>query len=301
MLKVAFVYPKSTPYLWGHGDVMYYYNFFLDGLCKNERIDYFPVPVDSQVDASKLKGFDAIIFHSCAELRLKIHDADKLECVKCVFGQDVRDMDENWQRIYQACEFDFVFWIGMKKAYSRICNLPEDIRYESIIPGVEARYYPKTDFKTRRVKDKIVCMGTYGNSDTVLRTLMKDSSRVEYVHKNAGFVGNKFHDLLKQYRAACTESTNVTVVKYVELPMGGCLTFMGANDVNGVEELGFVDGESCVYVTLENYEQKFDEYLNTVDNPRWERIALAGKRHAEKTWSNEVQMNKLIDLLENYA
>ena len=89
--------------------------------------------------------------------------------------------------------------------------------------------------------------------------------------------------------------------KYVEFSMAGCLTFMGANGHNGIDELGFVDGESCVYVTLENYEQKFQEYLTTTDDPRWERIAAAGRAHAKKVWSNDVQVNKLIDALEKYA
>lgn len=300
MLKVAFIYPRSNSYLWGYGDVMYYYNFFLKSLPKNKRINYAPMFVDSPVDVSHLSGFDVVIFWSCAERILKILGAEKLKCVKCCFGQDPPDMNEAWVQKYREYGLSFVFWLGMKKAYPRVCKLPSDICYESVWPGPDVCYYPKTDFKSRR-KDKIVCMGTKGNQDTVLRGLMIESPQVEYVSKSAGYVGNKFNEMLKQYQAACTEATYTMVVKYVELPMGGCLTFMGANDTNGVEELGFVDGESCVYVTTENYRQKFDEYLDTVDDPRWERIAAAGKRHAEETWSSEPQMNKLIDLLERYV
>ncbi len=300
MLNVVFIYPRHHDYFQGDHDVMLYYNFFLKGLRENKRIKYTPMFVDSPIDVSHLIGFDVIIFWSCASSILDIVNAEKLKSVKCVYGQDPIDMNETWRQKYRECKFDFVFFHGMKKAYSHLCKLSEDIHYECIIPGVDARYFLDKEFKTRK-KDKIVCMGSYENPDTLLRSLMIMSPQVEYVGVGAGYVGNKFGELLKRYRAACTSMTYFTVPKYVELPMGGCLTFMGINNMNGVEELGFVDGESCIYVTTKNYQQKFDEYLGTVDDPRWERIAAAGKRHVEETWSNEAQVNKFIDVLEKYV
>lgn len=300
MLKVAFVYPKNNVYLQGDHDVALYYNFFMDAMRKNKRINYTLVPVEDAIDTSTLAAYEAVIFFSCAPTILDIRNADKLKRVKCVYGQDPVDMRETWYKKYRECEFDFVFFHAMKKAYPRLCKFSEDVHYECIIPGIDAHNFPNVEYKSRR-KDKIVCMGSYGNSDTVLRSMMVASPRVEYVGTEAGYVGNKFGELLKQYRAACTSMTNFIVPKYVELPMGGCLTFMGANDMNGVEELGFVNGESCVYVTTENYLQKFDEYLDSVDDPKWERIAAAGRRHVIKTWSNETQANKLVDVLEKFA
>ena len=299
MYRIAFVYPKNNTYLQGNHDVALYRNFFIEAMQKTKRIDYHLVPVEGFIDVSSLTAFAAVIFWSCVPSILDVRNVNKLKRVKCVYGQDPIDLNESWYQKYREYEFNFVFFHAMKKAYPRLCKFPEDIDYECIVPGVDPHYFPNDEFVTRH-KDKIVCMGSYGNSDTPLRSLMVASPQVEYVGVDAGYVGNRFGKLLQQYRAACTSMTNFIVPKYVELPMGGCLTFMGANDTNGIEELGFVDGESSIYVTVENYRQKFDEYLSTVDDPKWGRIAAAGRAHVMKTWSNETQVNKLIDAIERY-
>jgi len=294
---VAFVYPKSSEYFNRLHNVPLYENFFLQDMPKQERIRYESFAVEDCINARAFSNFNAVIFWSCADTILNIKHADELKCVKVVYGQDPIDMNEAWQNKYRDCQFDFVVFHAMREQIYNVWRMPPDICYHTIIPGVSRLYhYPFVPFESRR-KDKIVCMGSYANLDTPLRTLMVKASQVKYVPVECGFVSNKFGDLLKTFQAACTSMANFIVPKYVELSMSGCLAFLGSNYVNGIEELGFEDGVSCVYVCGKNYLERFDAYLNTTDDPKWEQIATNGRTHVLEKWESNKQASKLVDLI----
>ena len=46
-----------------------------------------------------------------------------------------------------------------------------------------------------------------------------------------------------------------------------------------------------------NYRQKFEAYLNDVDNPKWEKIANAGREHALKNLNNNIAVDLLVKLM----
>ena len=48
---------------------------------------------------------------------------------------------------------------------------------------------------------------------------------------------------------------------------------MEVNDLNGAEKLGFIDSENSIFINQNNYTKKFEEYLETFDDPKWEHIA----------------------------
>ena len=67
---------------------------------------------------------------------------------------------------------------------------------------------------------------------------------------------------------------------------------------NRGEFLGFIDGENSIFINEQNYKEKFSEYLDDVNNPKWERIANNGREYVLKNLNNDVAANSLIDLME---
>ena len=53
-----------------------------------------------------------------------------------------------------------------------------------------------------------------------------------------------------------------------------------------------------VFINEDNYKEKFERYLKDTDNPKWEKIANAGKEYALNYLNNDVAVNSLIDLME---
>ena len=60
---------------------------------------------------------------------------------------------------------------------------------------------------------------------------------------------------------------------------------------------GFIDNETSIFINEKNYVQKFQEYLDDVDNPKWKEIAQAGNNFALKNFNNDVGVNSLVDLM----
>ena len=49
---------------------------------------------------------------------------------------------------------------------------------------------------------------------------------------------------------------------------------------------------------MNNYKEKFEEFLQEPDNPKWENIAIAGKKHALENLNNDKAVNDLVNLME---
>jgi len=75
----------------------------------------------------------------------------------------------------------------------------------------------------------------------------------------------------------------------------GCLTFAECNDVNGWQNIGLIDGENCIAINQGNAIDKIRSYLADSDNPKYEQIAAAGRRHALENLNNDVMVDRLID------
>jgi hypothetical protein len=105
--------------------------------------------------------------------------------------------------------------------------------------------------------------------------------------------------LLEKYRAAIAASSDAPTAKYWEIPAAGCLTFMEMTDFNqGEKILEYVDGESAIFINVNNYKEKFDEYLSDSDNPKWAKIASEGRKIAMNNYNNDKAVCSLVDLME---
>ena len=115
------------------------------------------------------------------------------------------------------------------------------------------------------------------------------------------FIGDKYTLLLQKYSSAIAATTFETSIKYWEIPASGCLTFMEITKKNNGEYLGYVDGETGIFITEENFSEKFEAYLNDRNNPKWEKIANAGRQHALENFNNDKAVDSLANLMENYT
>ena len=169
----------------------------------------------------------------------------------------------------------------------------------------------------QRIKNKILNSGATGNQKITSKMfgLITDPDSNAYKHYKlramcnklpyvdytptlqSEYVNDKYPLLLSKYAAAIAATTTFPTIKYWEIPAAGTLTFMEITDLNMGKYLGFVDGKSTVFINENNYKQKFEEYLHDLDDPKWEEIALAGRKYALDELNNDKAVTSLVDLI----
>ena len=197
---------------------------------------------------------------------------------------------------------------------------PKRFRYEIVHTGLEPSLYENTPDWEDRVPDKIVLSGALDKPDIVhkayyriylrrpralssdwhykLRTKCNKLPYVVYTRDvYPGENTNQLHAVLSMFNAAIAATTSHQTVKYKETPAAGCLTFMEVTERNGGSFLGYEDGKSAIFINESNYKKKFQEYLDSQNDPRWKRIAREGRRHALENLSNDVGVENLIRVM----
>lgn len=308
MSKIKLV--MILPYEWfGHPGAKRWelplYNFLLKGFDQNNRVEVtrMMIPIEATVNHTELLKFDALFrFSPWAKNAPKVNGIDKLNMVKFCMAGDFHHINQEWKDNYRSEGYDFCWYHTSKQqAYEQKFFLPGDnVDYRTIMPGVDVDIYIPTPFLPRN-KAKILASGGFGGTGGHyrLRNHSRRAGCVDGIGKTK-WRGYKYPLLLGRYRAAIAAVSKYTAVRYIEIPMCGCLTFMEGTRKNRWHHLGFVDGETAVRIDMDNYLEKFKEYLDTVDDPKWAKIAAAGREHAIRCWSNRVQVNKLIDVIEEF-
>jgi len=115
---------------------------------------------------------------------------------------------------------------------------------------------------------------------------------------NHDYVGDKYTILLQKYQAAIAATTNFPTIKYWEIPAAGCLTFMEITKINNGDYLGYIDGESAIFINENNYQEKFEEFINNPNLSKWKKIAEQGRNHALTNLNNDVAVDSLVNLME---
>ena len=126
---------------------------------------------------------------------------------------------------------------------------------------------------------------------------MNSSKYVKYVSRSANFVNDNYPKLLGKYTASIAAPGLSLTMKCLEIPAAGCLTFMELNEINEADILGFVDGFSCIYINEFNYANKLEEYIETNNDLKWQKIAEEGKKFILENYTNDVQVEKLINYI----
>lgn len=298
-ITVCVVYHKDQYYLSGKHFDNTFYRFFFDGFDANERIDATQICVPTgDFDCRRLKRFDVVFFYPCKGgwWKVALRNPEAIKGRKWCICPDPHATTFGWFRKYRDIGVSNIFY-GIPKQYVETF-IPKDFTYHRIVMGVDKNIFGTGLPYKSRCKGVIALAGAYGDDYFYkLRRLCTKIPYVEYFNRCKANSGNNFFAALSLYQAAIAACTQYVVTKYFEMMASGCTTFVECNDKNGWEGYGFIDGENCIAINETNYIQKFDEYINEPDNPRWERIAKCGREFVMENYENQVQINKLIDLV----
>ena len=316
-IRVAFIYKANNIFMTGKHFDNLVYHIFMHALKRNNRIQVSYFQSEDTFDVTKLKDkIDLILLWENNEFGtpdlLGIQDMDIPVISRCA---DLKEAKETI-KYHKKWKIDYYYHFHSESVFHSY--LPKDFKYKSIIFGIEPSLYQNMKPFKQRIKNKILNSGAIGNSKPFsrlinsirspklnafrvyhLRTIVNKLPYVEYFPTLQNeFVGDKYPLLLEKYQAAIAASTITSVTKMWEIPASGCLCFLEVNDQNHVEEVGFVDGETAVFINEQNYKQKFKEYLSNPDDPKWEKIANAGRKYVLENLNNDKAVESLVNLME---
>ncbi len=300
MIKVAYLYWPETKNLSGIHFDHSYYRFYFQTFPKMKQIEYTMIPREFSIDVGELNRFDVVIVNSLYENACPCLDGlEKVKALKVVQSVDSHKIGREpiWIERYREYGISFAYFIHQPSYFYQF--VPKDIEYHQIFHGVIPEIYESNISYPFRKKDEILLTGYFPIHDFfVLRQKCSSLSFVDYVGRDAGYIGDKYPILLERYRAGIVAATKYPVLKNIELPMTGMLTFHEVTERNAVADIGFIEGENAVFIDDSNYVERMEEYLDTVDDLKWERIAKEGQRFVLEKYASEVQAAKLIDLMK---
>jgi len=303
-IKVAIALSKEY---FAPGGVMYDMplgRFLLNEFSKNPRIDatfHFHSREDV-VDVHDFFGYDAVVNTYIRRKRSALHidRFDKFKGVKCCVSVEPHNITQQWENAYHQDGYSFVWYHYPVECIKRRCK--SNIDYRRIVPGINKALYKSKDFKSR-IQNKILLTGSEGGKGGrrfyILRKICKEHPDVVYSVRRR-FFGSNYPTILQKYKATIAACTEYTVIKYIETAACGCLVFMEGTKLNAWKSLGFTDGYNAIRIDQNNYQQKFEEFLNTSNDPRWEIIASRGRKFAFDTFDTNIQTNLLVDYIEEY-
>jgi hypothetical protein len=316
-LRVSFIYHKENIFLSGNHFDNTYYHFFMKALNRNQKIDVKYFPTNDVFDSKILKNdTDLILLWSNANFGMpkEILGIDELDIPVISRGSDPGDAKKA-KKNHSRWKIDHYFHFLPEELFHEL--YPSNFKYKKIFYGLESSLYQTTTDFANREKNKILNSGNVGNTKIIsriindirnpkwnnyrckiLRTKCNELSFVDYTSTlNHEFVNDQYPLLLQKYCSAIAADTNCPVQKYWEIPAAGCLTFMEVTKKNRGEHIGFVDDESAIFINEKNYVDKFEEFLGNPDDPKWQKIAYNGRKHALKNFNNDNAVESLIDLM----
>lgn len=318
-IRIAFVYmpcaglTKNYFFTTSH-------HFFMTALKRNPDIEISYFPSEKSFDAMKLKGkFDVILLF---EDKLTPCSIEKLVDIKktgipvVVRTGDLQetkhfDISESQEKYGITAYFGYYAKDFFYEYY------PKDCKYKTIFFGLESSLYQNLQPFSKRIKNRILNSGAIGNTKTIskiinriknrdnalhhyyLRTICNKLPYVDYTPTlEHEYTGDKYPLLLQKYRASIAATTASYTAKYIEISAAGCLTFMEVTERNLAHTLNFQDGKSAIFINEKNYEKKFEEYLESPDDPIWEQIANSGREHVLQNFTNDHAVNSLVKLFQ---
>ena len=320
-IKVAFIYKKSNPFLTGNHFDNTTYDFFMKALSRNDYLDVSYFNAEKSFDTTKLKGKCDVVLLSDNH---SYGTPDELQGI-CNLNVPVisRVGDPHDAKAKQKIAFhekykiDYYFNFMHESYFYKF--YPKDFKYKTIIFGLEPKLYQNVKSFKDRIQDRILNSGAVGKSTIKsrmanrilnprrsswyfykLRTICNNLSYVEHT----GMIGNKYiHDdyssLLSRYKTAIAATTFYPTIKYWEIPSAGCMTFMEITDKNKGTYLGSQDNKTAIFINEKNYKHKFEEFLSDPDNPKWEKIANAGRKFTMEELNNDKAVESLVNLMRD--
>ena len=318
-IKVAFIYKQSNKFLTGKHFDNTYYHFFMNALRRNVRIEITYFPAEDSFDTSILKDkFDIVLLFGNNTLGTP---DDLIGIQDLNIPVISRAGEPHTARRYRMIDYHKKYKIDYYFNYLHESHFyeyyPRNFKYKCIIFGLEPSLYQNLTPYDNRIKNRILNSGETGKTDIIyrirnwivsresrayrhykLRTLCNKLPYVDYTSRHShGYVNDRYPLLLSKYATAIAATTTYPTIKYWEIPAAGCLTFMEITKQNKAEYLGFVDGETSIFINEQNYNEKFNEYLSDMENPKWKKIAEAGRNYALNELNNDKATESLADLM----
>ena len=318
-IRVAFIYKSSNVFLSGKHFDNTYYHFFMEALKRNESIEITDFPSETHFDTSVLRDkFDIILLWENSEFGMPneligIQDldipvisrvADPVHAPKSI-------------KLHKKWKIDCYFWMCHEDFFYEL--YPRKFKYKTIIFGLESSLYQNVKPFNERIKNKILLTGAIGNTKFFsriindirkpkwnayrfyyLRTLCSKLPNVDYTptlsHK---YVNDMYPKLLEKYAGSIAAASYNPNIKYLENSAAGCLTFMEITKKNRGDYFGYKDEETAIFIDQDNYREKINEFLSDPENPKWERIAKAGREFTLKNLNNDKAVNSLVELMSS--
>lgn len=321
-IRVAFIYKSSNPYMSKKAWATTYYHFFMDALKRNQELDVSYFPAENSFDTSILKNkFDIILLwenHPWGTPDELIGIKSLNIPVICRIN-DAHDAKIKGKITYHE-KYKIDYYFGYLPASFFYKYYPKNFKYKVIIYGVEPSLYENLTPFSQRIKNKILCSGAAASTKFhtqlferivrfrgetsmykhyKLRTMCIKLPYVDYTttlsHK---YVNDDYPKLLAQYCTSIASHSLYPVIKYWESTAANCLTFMEITEKNRADILGFKDNETAIFINERNYKQKFREYLEDPNNPKWEQIANAGREYTMANLTNDKAVESLVELMK---
>jgi hypothetical protein len=316
-IKVAFIYKASNIFMTGKHFDNNYYNFFLKALPRNKNIEVTNFTEEEKFDIKKLENkFDVILLWQNNEFGtpdlINIKNSKIPVITRCADPRESKTI----MKYHKKWKIDYYFHFWPESFFHSF--LPKNFKYKSIIYGLESSLYKNSTPFEDRIKNKILNSGAIGNTKLLskiindiknpkwnayrvyyLRTIINNLPYVDYFPTLQNeFVGDKFPLLLQKYQAAVAASTVTTVAKMWEIPAAGCMTFLEVNEKNNANFVGFKDNENAIFINAENYKEKFQEYLENVEDTKWRNIAEKGRKFVIDNLNNDKAVESLVELMQ---
>jgi hypothetical protein len=316
-IKVAFIYKASNIFMTGKHFDNNYYNFFLKALPRNKNIEVTNFTEEEKFDIEKLENkFDVILLWQNNEFGtpdlINIKNSKIPVITRCADPRETKIT----KKYHKKWKIDYYFHFWPESFFHSF--LPKNFKYKSIIYGLESSLYKNSTPFEDRIKNKILNSGAIGNTKLLskiindiknpkwnayrvyyLRTIINNLPYVDYFPTLQNeFVGDKFPLLLQKYQVAVAASTTNPVAKMWEIPAAGCMTFLEVNEKNNADFVGFKDNENAIFINAENYKEKFQEYLENVEDTKWRNIAEKGRKFVIDNLNNDKAVESLVELMQ---
>ena len=319
-IRVSLVYKKSYNYFQPDHFDQTSYDFFFKALKRNDQLEISYYPCEKKFDISKIKG-------KCDVILLPNNRTDgSPDVVIGLKNSNIpvisRTGDPYDAKKYNQIEFsetnkiDYLFSSHPDSLIYKY--YPKNIKHKIIIYGLEPELYQNVLPFKPRIKDRILITGAMGRTDLrnrianyvlnpgrsgwyhyKLRTLCKELDYVEYSGmKGKKYANEDYPTYTSKYRAIIAATTFFPTLKYWENAAAGCLTFMEITKKNNGYFLGYKDNETAIFIDEKNYNEKFQQYMSDLDNPKWEQIANAGREYTMNNLTNDQAVSSLVELIK---
>ena len=321
-IRVALAYSSGYDRLAGRNPIKTDYYFFCSAMFRNKNLEIERFDTLSRIDISELEKNHDVVLLPHVDIAAVLSLAGIRKCNIPVVARSTdphavlaRDMIGMADSLKIDWFFDYYAPASFYDYY------PRRFKYGTVHIGLEPSLYEYDIPWNMKTPDKIALSGVLDKPDLAhklyyrwyLRRPRELSSNFHYklrtkcaklpyvVHTRQIYPGqstDRLNSVLSGFRAAIAAMTTAPTIKFKETPAAGCLTFMESTRRNhGVSHLGFEDGRNAILIDESNYRERFQEFLDSPDDPRWERIAREGRRHALENLSNDVGVEMLVSIM----